>query len=415
MRLRTLLLLVALCAQAASQNAAFPLESVTIEGSSIPRPVVIEIGDLRLGTAIDKAGIEQACARLQESGLFSSVSYRYAPGPQKGFALTLNLVDQSSLVPATIDVPGADDVAAWRWLSARFGRFDRQVPQPEAAQAFLAREIERYLASALRGQNLAVRLETDLQTRRITVSFQPEILPRIQSVAFAGNQAVESSKLAAALKPVVTNAEFTERRFAMAVDLNLRPVYEEHGLYRVQFAPAAPKWSDAGVALTVAITEGAPYRLGKVEIAGDDLPVSAMVSAGKLPTGKLANWKQIENSIREMEKLVKRSGFFEATALPDRSYDDTAHVLDLRIRMPKGPLYRIGQVRFSGLSPDLEGRAKRLWKAKPGDPYDYAYPGEFFQAFSQVVDFRNFSKFDAKTQKGAGEHVVDITVIFESR
>jgi len=39
-----------------------------------------------------------------------------------------------------------------------------------------------------------------------------------------------------------------------------------------------------------------------------------------------------------MEKVVKRTGFFEAAASPDRIFDDTAHVLDLKIRIAKGPL-----------------------------------------------------------------------------
>ena len=83
--------------------------------------------------------------------------------------------------------------------------------------------------------------------------------------------------------------------------------------------------------------------------------------------------------------------------------------------MQKGPLYHFGEVRFSGLSPDLEGRARRLWKPKTGDPYDYAYPNEFFQAFSRTVDFRNFRKYDATAQKGTGDHVMDINLVFESR
>ncbi|MCX6621973.1 MAG: hypothetical protein NTY38_13055 [Acidobacteria bacterium] len=398
-----------------SQNATFPLESVTIEGSTIPQPVIIEIAGLRLAAPIDKTGIEQACKRLQESGIFATISYRYAPGPKKGYAVTLSLSDQAPLSAAAIDVPGADENEAWQWLSARFRRFDRQVPQVDAAQKYLAGEIERHLGSRMRGQQLTVRMETDLKTHRLTLSFQPEVLPRVQSVAFTGNQAIASGDLGAVLNKIVANAEYTDRKFAAALDLNLRPVYEEHGLYRVRFAPSGPQWTDAGVSLTVAIAEGAPYQLGKVEIAGADLPADVLVSAARFPKGKLANWKQIQGGIWEMEKVIKRTGFFEATASPERSYQDAAHILDLRIRMDKGPLYHYGEVRITGLSPDLEGRARRLWKPKAGDPYDYAYPNDFFQAFSRTIDSRNFRKYEAVAQKGTGDHVMDVKLVFESR
>lgn len=416
MRVPTLLLLLLLCqGSVAAQNAAYPLESVKIEGSSIPQPVILEIANLRLAAPIEKGSIERACKTLEESGLFASISYRYAPGPNKGYALTLVLADQNPLAAATIDVPGADEDEAWRWLSTKFGRFDRQAPQADAGQRFLAGELERHLGTGMRGQHLTVRMENDLRVRTLTLSFQPETLPPVQSVAFTGNQAVGGIELDSALKKVVANMDYTARKFAAAVDLNLRAVYEEHGLYRVQFKPSAPQWSGSGVALSVAITEGPPYQLGKVEIAGDNLPLDAMASAAKLTVGKLANWKQIQQSIWEMEKVVKRTGFFEATAAPDRSYNDEARILDLRVRIQKGPIYHFGEVRITGLSPDLAQRAQRMWKPKAGDPYDYAYPGEFFQAFSRTVDFRNFRKYDALAQKGTGDHVMDINLVFESR
>jgi hypothetical protein len=80
MRHRTLLFLLVLFANPVpSQNSAFPLESVAVEGSAIPQTVILEIAGLRLGTPIDKAGVEQACAKLQETGVFATISYRYAP------------------------------------------------------------------------------------------------------------------------------------------------------------------------------------------------------------------------------------------------------------------------------------------------------------------------------------------------
>lgn len=36
-------------------------------------------------------------------------------------------------------------------------------------------------------------------------------------------------------------------------------------------------------------------------------------------------------------------------------------------------------------------------------------------AFFQSVDARQFRKFDAKMQKGSGDHVMEFTLIFEGR
>jgi outer membrane protein assembly factor BamA len=308
-----------------------------------------------------------------------------------------------------------DENEVWQWLIGKFRKFDHQAPEADAAQKYLASQIEQHLGSRLRGQHLTVRMETDLKTRKVTLSFQPDTLPRIQSVVFTGNQAVSSDELNSALKTILANGEYTDRKFASAVEMNLRPVYEKHGFYRVAFAPQQPAWVESGVSVNVAITEKAPYRLGKVELIGENLPLDAMLSAAKFPKEKLANWQQIQEGVWEMEKVVKRTGFFDATASSERSYDDVAHVLDLRIRIDKGVLYRFGEVRISGLSPELQKRAREIWRPKAGDPYDYGYPNEFFQAFSRVADFRSFRKYDALAQKGPGDHVMDVSLIFEAR
>jgi outer membrane protein assembly factor BamA len=416
MRLPKLSLLLALGAgRVLCQTAALPLESVVVQGSPIPRSVVLEIAGLRLNSPIDKAAIDDACRRLQESGLFSSISYRSSPTPGKGYALTLILTDQTPLSAATIDVPGADETEAWKWLVAKFHRFDHQVPQVDEAQKYLAREIEGHLASGMRSQHVTVRMEADLKTRRMTVSFQPEVLPRIQSVAFTGNRAIAAAELTSALSRVVTNEGYTERKFAGLVEMNLRPLYEQYGYYRVQFAPGGPQWTDTGVSLNLGIVEGPLYRLGKVELLGDNLPVDAMLSAAKFPSGECANWRQIQQGIWDMERVVKRTGFFEAAASPERSSDDALHLLDLHIRIAKGPLYHFGEVRIVGLSPDLQAKARKAWKPQFGDPFDFGYSNDFFQAFSRMVDLRAFRKYKAEARKAAGDHVMDIDLVFEPR
>jgi outer membrane protein assembly factor BamA len=415
MRFSKLFVSCVFCAgHAASQSAGFPLESVTAEGSAIPQSAILDITGLKIHSLIDEAGIETACKKLQESGLFASIAYRYAPGP-KGYAVTLSLGDQASLFDATIDVPGADENETWQWLTAKFHCFDHKAPQVDAAQKYLAGQIEQHLGSVMRGQHLTVRMETDLKTNKSILSFQPETLPRVVSVAFTGNRDVTSADLAAVLNQVVNYQEYTARMFALAVELNLRPVYEQRGLYRVRFTPGGPQWTDAGVALNVAITEGEPYQLGGVILIGEDLPGDRMLSAAKLPNGKVANWKQIQDGIWEMEKVVRRTGFFEVRAVPERNYDDAGHILNLRIRIVKGPLYHFGEVNITGLAPDLQEKARRMWQPKPGDPYDYAYPNEFLRAFSKVVDFRNFRKYEANSQKGAGDHVMDTNLVFVVR
>jgi len=405
------LVLAGICAQ----EASFPLESVAIEGSRMPKETVLEITGFRLGAPINKAAIEKGCTKLRDSGIFQDIDYRYGPGPKHGYIVTLTLSDQSGLAEAAIDIPGADEDEIWRWLSSKYPAFDRKVPGDDAAQQFLARQIETHAGAKLKGQPLVAKMETEfVPRRRLVISFQSAILPRITAMSFTGNQELASAELARIMQKVAAGEGYTDRRFRGFTELNLRPAYEEHGMYRVKFPGITAQNVDASsVAVTVTIEEGQKFNLGETNIIGNDLPIGAMRSAAGFKKGKLANWTEIQKSIWDMEKPVKRTGYTDATARPERVLHDDERILELNISFYKGPLYHFGQLRIVGLSPDLEGKARRAWKLESRSPYDYAYAGDFLREFSKSVDFRQFKKYDVKAQKGSGDHVVDVTLLFE--
>ncbi len=143
--------------------------------------------------------------------------------------------------------------------------------------------------------------------------------------------------------------------------------------------------------------------------------MDAMLKAAKFRKGEVANWTEIQNSIWELEKPVKRIGYLNAAASPQRILHDDTSVLDLKISVFLGPLFRFGQLQVAGLTPNLEAQARKIWTLKAGDPFDYDYPKDFFRAFFASVDSRQFNKYGLKMQKGAGENVMDFALVFEPR
>ena len=155
--------------------------------------------------------------------------------------------------------------------------------------------------------------------------------------------------------------------------------------------------------------------MGAIEIIGGDLPRAAMEKAANIKTGTVANWTQIQRGAWEMERPLKRLGYFAAQSKTDRLLHDDTRVLDVNVTFEKGPPYHFGHVRFVGLPPTLESRARQAWTAAPGSPYDFLYANDFIRDFSRLVDFRQFKKYEAKAQPGVGDHVMDVTVNFESK
>jgi outer membrane protein assembly factor BamA len=407
------ILLVALSAAAYSQTR---LESLTVEGSALPQKTVLDLAGFHIGANIDQAIIEEGCKRLEETGLFSSINFRYTPTPKNGFALTLTLRDQGSLSAASIDIPGVDENEVWQRLQVIFPPFDHKVPGSDAAQQVVAHQIEAQLGPKLQGQKIVTKIETDFARRKSIVSFQPEHLPRIDSMIFTGNIEMTADQAMAAMLKVTTDRGYTDRQFRGLLENNLRPAFEERGLYRVQFPEVKVQFIDPGaVAVTTKVEEGAKYSLGDVTLAGEDLPADRMLAAAKFRKGEVANWTEIQKSIWEMERPLKRIGYFEAAAKPERIFHDDIHVLDLKISFAKGPLYHFGQLRITGLSPELDAKARKLWEKNPGEPYDFAYPNDFLRTFSKSIDLRQFKRYNVRAEKGPGDHTMDITLVFEPR
>lgn len=387
-----------------------------LEGTGVSRDAVLGIAQLRVGAPIDKKAMDAACAKLTGTGLFQSISYRYAPGPKRGYVLTLTIEDQKQLTDAVIDFPFVDEAELWQWLASQYPPFNRKVPGNDAAQEFLSAALAEHAKAELEGQPVVTRMETDLARHKMLISFQPATLPRIYSMNFTGQHELTSGALGELLSKLVPADEgYIERHFRELVELNLRRAYEEHGMYRVQFLEITPQKAAAGsVTVTTAIEEGPQYKLGEVTFVGDNLPVDAMLKAAKFKKGQTANWTEIQQGIREAEKPVKRTGYFTASAHPERIFHDGQLVLDVRIPFALGPMYRSGQLKIMGLTPEEEAKARKLWKLHPGDPYDYAYPDEFLKTFVQSVTPGQFKKFSSAAQQQA-DNVMDLTLLFEPR
>ena len=383
----------------------------------------MEIAGLETGKPINKASIDAACRKLGESGIFDSASYRYGPGPKGGYLVTLTLVDEHSLVPASIDIPGVDDAEVWRWLSSRFPALDHKMPEPDAAQQFLARQIEAHLndlhlGGPLRGQHLVARMETNFSGGGSLLSIQPEVLPRIASLSFVGEHEIAADELSGILTKAIGDLGYMDRRFRKLVELNLRPAYEDHGMYRVKFPSitSQPAADPAAVSVTTTIEEGPQYILGDVQLLGDDLPAEAMLKAAHFEKGKIANWTKIEDGLGAMQRPVMRTGYLDASIRPERVFDDQQHVLMLKVAVNKGPLYRFGQVQFLGLSPQLEAKALKIWAMQTGQPYDFAYVSDFIKEFSKATDLRQFKKITPSPRANAfAAHVMDLTLMFEAK
>ncbi len=399
----------------AQSNSPRPLEAINIQHSAISSDVIQPLTGLSLGQPIDKAAIEAACQRLSDTALFSNVQYRYAPGPKHGYILTLDLQDETDLTPAIVDIPFVDEAEVWQWLTSRYPTLQHKIPKADSGQEFLAKEIGAHVAAALDGEKVVTRQESDLGLRSNVTLFQPETLPQIAALEFSGAQELSSAQIAAIIRDTMKTSGFTDRNFRVYLEDAVRRIYEEHGMYRVQFPKVtAARAGKSAVNVKADVVEGPQFKLGTVHVTGGaDVPVDAMLKAAQFKPGAVANWRDIQRSLDAMKKPPLRAGYKDATFKTQRVLNDEQKVLNLEIPVMLGPQYRFGQVSFVGLAADADARAHQMWKMKAGDIYDSYYVYDFASEFLSGLRSKSVG-MEGKEQSDAA-HVVNLTVTFTTR
>ena len=396
--------------------AQHPVAQIKVAGNArLAATAVIAASGLRVGQIVTRAQLDAAAQKLADTGFFASVSYRYDPkaaGGVTGYALTLQVTEEAARTPVELDIPGQDAERLWQQLKSADALIDRQMPNNERASAYYKRAIEAVLRKSNHPEEIVMKTEADLPTGKTWVAFRPAHLPKVAAIRFEGNAAIAGSALQAALAKVAMSQDYTERDFRRKLELNLRPLYEELGRLTVAFPHVnMASAGDAAVAVTAGIDEGPEWRLGKVVLTGDALPLADMHEAARFAYGAPANWTQFMTTIHKMEQVLRRDGYITVSSEPVRSFHDPEQVVDVNVEVKKGPQFLFGELHIEGLDPGAQQRLAALWKLPGGAPMNQPYIDEFVRSVLPLLKGK-FRTFGSELHVRTGANVVDVTLKF---
>ena len=154
------LLLIALFAgtllgQPPPSREVVTIEKLTVRGTRFPARSIQILTGLRPGLQIDEAAVRKAIARMLESGLIRSVDYNYESlEDAHRVDLQLDIIDETPLLPASIEIPGVDPEPVWQYLESVDPLFTRELPRTQKALRFYIRAISDYLRTNKRQDSL---------------------------------------------------------------------------------------------------------------------------------------------------------------------------------------------------------------------------------------------------------------------
>ena len=402
----------------------YALYRVNIAGARrITAAAVVRIAGLKVNTQVTTLDVERARQRLIDSGLFSSVGYRFS---MAGYSLivTFDVEEPSWDARVLLDnfVWFTDDELI-RAIARELPTFAGYAPSLPRSLLRVTRALQGHLdgagiegtvnyVAASGGDSTvsAYRFRVDLPTPLIVCAVDLEGVSPLS--ADGARDRVQ----------FVVGQDYSREFVARAMDENLIPFFLERGFARagvtaIRARPAAP--NDAacagGVRVTVAVHEGLAYSFAGARWSGhEEFQSSALDSRLGLTPGALLNMRLFDAGLHAVRDAYSRQGYIAARTAHTFSFDDEARSAAAAITIVRGPQARMGLLEIAGLPDAAAARLRESWSLAQGAVYDGIYVRDFLKAARDAFPavFREFPNVTVQVGSREGVGIVTVSLTF---
>lgn len=393
-----------------------PLVSIEVSGNKFYKPQqVIGASGVAIGQVMKQPDFDAMKARLEQTGAFEVVSYRYDPSADgRGYALKIEVVEALQLFPYRFDELPAPDSDLRKVLEQKQALFADRIPPTRTIMDSFAATLTEYLAG--RGFKDTVIARVINEAPHLEILFQSSAQPlMIGQIDFKGYRILDLSTLANAFAPVAIGTPSRERDIRALLDSGLRPVFEAKGLMRVTYPKiTAEKMKDVeGAAVTIEIVEGPRYQFGDVRMTGSGMTNKEAMSYVDFKTGDPVNMDLPAVVVKKLKDRLRHYGYMANDVSFERKLDDKRLAVDITFKLDPGERYTFGQLDIKGLDITTEPFIRKMWALAEGKPYNASYPQHFLDEVKEqgILDNLKSSAFEEQIDKQRAKVSVTLTFV----
>ncbi len=413
--LSRLLVLALASAGGTTAEDAFPLRRVEFEGNAtFTDEDLIPVTGLQLGEPARKADFDLALRKLNETGVFESLRYRFGPFGD-GYMLTIGVQEVADLFPVRFEGFDTPVETIKAWLQKRLPMFLGLVPSGGP----MVRTVVSNLQAWWREQGGAGNVVADI----VPVSggrFEMVVGPERQTsnIAFtkfhdAGD--VDYMDLQRIFNQAAVGEPYSEARLRELLHYNARPLYTERGYMDVTFCPCQtrPDPDSEGLLVDVQVRQGDVYLFGEIAWP-EPMPIDddSLRKVNRIDSGLVANIKAAYETMAAISEGMKRQGYMKAQATFDERIDHEERLVHLDIQIALGTQYRFSRLLISGLDILSEPAVRERWGMAAGDPFDVRYPAYFLERIKADAMFENLRRTSWRLETDDRRGLVDVSLEF---
>jgi len=238
----------------------------------------------------------------------------------------------------------------------------------------------------------------------------------IQLITFEGNRSFTAKEL----KNMMTTNEkglfhfFTDsgvlKKEQLKQDVGkLNAFYMNNGFINAKVGEPEITYDRNGINVKIPISEGKQFRVGKVEIFGDELKTPRADLYAKLQITK-KDFYDREAVLKDMDYLTQAcndEGYANADVVPRTVPQEKTQTIDVTYEISKAKLVYFNRISVSGNNKTRDKVIRRELSFVEGDLYSRTKLKDSYMALNRL---RYFEEIDFQSEKGPNESLTDVNI-----
>ncbi|MEN6468533.1 MAG: outer membrane protein assembly factor BamA [Smithella sp.] len=379
----------------------------------IGAPAIIDKIKSKVGKPFNDSDVTNDIKTIYKMGFFVDVSAGVTTEPQ-GKVLTFTVAEKGLI--SEIRLIGNKALSKDDILDAMTVK-TRQSLNQEKIKDDIQKIRDLYKAKGYYNVEISDRLEKEGPKDMVLIlDIKENNRVYIRSITFEGNETFTAKEL---VNMMTTNTRtflgfITDTGILQNVQLKqdiqkLTSYYFNNGFINAQIAEPVITHDDKGIYIKIIVKEGKRFKIGKVEISGDNLEKTTRKDLFALLKSKAGNFYDREAIMKDMEAITLAAndeGYAHADVDPKVTTHEQEQLVDLNFKLSKGELVYIARIGISGNTITRDKVIRRQLSVVEGDLYSASKLKKSYEGLNQL---RYFEEVDFQTEK-APDNKMDINI-----
>ena len=320
--------------------------------------------------------VEQDIRQLYSTGVVRNVRIFAQP---EGDGVHVTVAVQTRSVVREIEIDGAHAIGAKKLRKDIELKINQPVNE-ETLEKARQKMIEVYRAHGFNDVNVAFRvdpIEENRGTARIVFTISEGAKGAVRTVQFEGNQHFSDRVLRKQMKTrgktIIAFFDKSGRldEVQLQQDLDsIKEFYQNHGYIDAEVKDVRKERANGPIVLTIAITEGPQYHVGKLSVSGVEHSSEQRIrSVIKMKEGSVYSPKQLHDDAKAIADGYGSGGYVDLVVAPESAPAGPA-TIDLHYKIEEGTRSFVQRINVIGNTRTKDKVIRREILIAPGDVFN---------------------------------------------